>query len=120
MHWHVPPIESATFALASALDLYAVNLIDQGEVARAAPVATESLALFRMRGNRYGIGNGLGTLGRLALLQGDLTATVFLLLVAIPSMIGNLSRAFWLLFKDGTAQRHDTRALQTARIADTD
>ena len=67
------PMTDRTFALATALDLYAVNLIDQGELARAAPVATESLALFRMRGNRYGIGNGLGTLGRLALLQGDLT-----------------------------------------------
>lgn len=62
-----------TSVLASALKDYATNLIDQGELERAAPVATESLALFRMQGNPYGIGNGLGTLGRLALLQGDLT-----------------------------------------------
>jgi len=67
------PMTDRTFELASALDLYAANLIDQGEFARAAPVATESLALFRRRGNPYGIGNCLGTLGRLALLQGDLT-----------------------------------------------
>jgi hypothetical protein len=59
--------------LASALGVYATNLIDQGKLERAAPVATESLALFRMRGNLHGIGTGLGTLGRLALLQGDLT-----------------------------------------------
>jgi len=62
-----------TSMLASALGVYAANLIDQGEVARAAPIATESLALFRIRGNPHGIGMGLGTLGRLALLQGDLT-----------------------------------------------
>ena len=61
------------FLLATSLDDYAENLIDQGEVARAAPVATESLALFRLRGNPYGISHCLGSLGRLALLQGDLT-----------------------------------------------
>src|SRR4051794_28410111 len=37
--------------LADALNLNAENLIDQGELEQAAPVATESLALFRMRGN---------------------------------------------------------------------
>jgi hypothetical protein len=58
--------------LAGALSWYAATLLDQGEVARAAPIATESLALFRARENRYGIGDCLGTLGRLALLQGDL------------------------------------------------
>jgi hypothetical protein len=42
-------------------------------VARAGPIATESLALYRARGNRYGITECLGTLGRLALVQGDLT-----------------------------------------------
>ncbi len=62
-----------TFVLASALDLYAVNLIDQGEVTRAVAAVAESLTLFRMRGNSYGVGGCLGTLGRLALLQGDLT-----------------------------------------------
>ena len=61
-----------TFVLANALLLYADNLIDQGEVARAAPVATESLAIFRRRGDPFGIAQCLGTLGRLALLQGDL------------------------------------------------
>jgi len=70
------------------------------------------------------IGAGLGYLtdsfAHVLLLNDASYATVFLLLVAIPSMIGNLSRVFWLLFKDGTAQRPDTRALQTARIADTD
>jgi ATP/maltotriose-dependent transcriptional regulator MalT len=61
-----------TFGLASPLEKYAVYLIDQGEVARAAPVAMESLALFRMRGIPNGIGDCLGSLGRIALLQGDL------------------------------------------------
>jgi hypothetical protein len=58
--------------LASALGVYAQNLIDQGEVARAVPIARESLGLFQIRANPHGIGMGLGTLGRLALLQGDL------------------------------------------------
>lgn len=61
------------FLLASALREYGAMLIDQGEVARAVPIATESLALFRARGNRYGITECLGTLGWLSLLQGDLT-----------------------------------------------
>ncbi len=61
------------FILATSLGDYAEILIDQGEVARAAPVATESLALFQTRGDRFGISHCLGDLGRLALLQGDLT-----------------------------------------------
>ena len=61
-----------TFVLASALQVYAANLIDQGDAVRAVPIATESLAIFRLRGNPYGISNCLGILGRLALLQGEL------------------------------------------------
>ncbi len=60
------------FVLAVSLLGYAAILIDHGEVARAAPIAAESLHLFRMQGNNNGIGECLGTLGRLALLQGDL------------------------------------------------
>jgi predicted ATPase/DNA-binding SARP family transcriptional activator len=61
------------FVLASHLWGYAAFLIDQGELARAAPIAAESLQLFRAQGNHTGIGESLGTLGRVALLQGDLT-----------------------------------------------
>jgi predicted ATPase len=67
------PMTDRNSLLASALKGYAANLIDQGEVARAVPIAMESLALFRARENHYGIAECLGTLGRLALLQGDLT-----------------------------------------------
>src|SRR5262249_23602340 len=51
---------------------YAALLSDQGELARAAGLATESLRLFRVRGNRNGIGESLSILGRVALLQGAL------------------------------------------------
>lgn len=61
------------FVLAAHLWGYAAFLVGQGEAVRAAPIATESLHLFRRRGNRSGIGESLGILGRLALLQGDRT-----------------------------------------------
>jgi tetratricopeptide (TPR) repeat protein len=60
------------FILVSGLWGYAEFLITRGEIARAAPIAAESLKLFQARGNRYEVANGLGTLGLLALLQGDL------------------------------------------------
>lgn len=50
----------------------AVLLSDQGELIRAAALATESLRLFQARGNRIGMGECQGILGRVALLQGDL------------------------------------------------
>ena len=60
------------FVLASMLQWYATNLIEQGEFTQAATHSMESLKLFRTQGNRYGIADCLGNLGRLALLQGDL------------------------------------------------
>jgi hypothetical protein len=51
---------------------YAALLCDQGELARAASLAAESLRLFQARGNRTGMGESLGILARLALLQCDL------------------------------------------------
>ena len=50
----------------------AIKTVHQGKLAWAASVAREGLALHQMRGNAHGIGNCLGTLGRLALLHGDL------------------------------------------------
>lgn len=60
------------FMLVSCLCDYASSLIQRGEVTRAIPLLTESLAIFRRRENRYEIGDGLGMLGLVALLQGDL------------------------------------------------
>lgn len=60
------------FVLVSCLWDYASRLIERGEIARAAPLLTESLVIFRRRENQYEIASGLGTLGILALLQGDL------------------------------------------------
>jgi len=51
---------------------YAYNLAEQGEWARAETLAKESFNLFLAHGNRYERSGGLGLLGRLALLQGDL------------------------------------------------
>lgn len=61
------------FLLAMHLLSYATLLIDRGEIRRAAPCVAESLDIFRARSNRIGIGEGLGTLGRLALLHGDIS-----------------------------------------------
>ncbi|MFN8494622.1 MAG: helix-turn-helix domain-containing protein [Caldilineaceae bacterium] len=61
------------FLLAAHLYTYAVFLIDQGDVARAAALIAESLKLFQVRGNQYKMTDCLGILGRLALLRGNLT-----------------------------------------------
>ena len=63
------------FVLGIALRTYAAHLVEQGEFARAAPLARESFSLFQARGNRYERAGGLGMLGHLALLQGDLGAS---------------------------------------------
>ena len=60
------------FVLVSCLWDYASALIERGEVTRAQPLITESLAIFRRRENQYEIADGFGTLGLLALLKGDL------------------------------------------------
>jgi ATP/maltotriose-dependent transcriptional regulator MalT len=65
-------IADRDFVLAAYLCGYATSLVEQGEIDRASPIAAESLELARARGDRWGIGDGLGMLGRLALLQGDL------------------------------------------------
>lgn len=65
-------IADRDFVLGHYLLRYATLLIEQGEVARATPFATEGLKRLQTRGGRWGIGNGWGTLGMMALLQGDL------------------------------------------------
>ena len=60
------------FVLGVELSGYANDLLEQGEFARATPLAEENFTLFQARGNRYEQAGGLGILGRLALLQGDL------------------------------------------------
>jgi hypothetical protein len=68
------------FVLAGILQLYAANLIEQGERTWATSYTTESLELFRRQGNWYGIADCLGNLGRLALLQNDLAEARTLLI----------------------------------------
>jgi predicted ATPase/transcriptional regulator with XRE-family HTH domain len=65
-------IADQEFVLDEYLGWYAAFLLEQGEVASAIPVATERLERSRVRGDLWGVGDGLGLLGRLALLQGDL------------------------------------------------
>ena len=60
------------FMLVTALWGYATSLIEHGEVARAEPLVTESLKLFKARNNQYEIADAFSTLGLLALVQGDL------------------------------------------------
>jgi tetratricopeptide (TPR) repeat protein len=60
------------FVLGYQLLAYAVCLIEHGELERATTLSLEGLALFQIKGNRYGIGDSLGNLGLMALRQGDL------------------------------------------------
>jgi len=60
------------FVLGNALWEYADRLIKHGEFARAAPILEESAQIFRARGSRFEMADSLGTLGRLALLLGDM------------------------------------------------
>jgi len=78
------------FVLAAHLWGYAAFLIEQGEVTRAMPIIKESLKLSQIRGDRGGIGDGLGGLGHLALLRGDITQAHTLLheAVAIATALG--------------------------------
>jgi hypothetical protein len=66
-------IADRSLMLASALSSYASALIEQGDVEQAVPLYTESLKLFQIQGDPGGIAECSSTLGRLALLQGDLT-----------------------------------------------
>jgi predicted ATPase/DNA-binding XRE family transcriptional regulator len=59
------------YVLGTPLWGYADILTENGEFERAAPLLAESVGIFQARGNRYRMADGLGTAGRLALLQGD-------------------------------------------------
>jgi predicted ATPase/DNA-binding SARP family transcriptional activator len=61
------------FMLGTQLSAYAICLTERIEFARAEALARESLTLFRKQGNPYESSESLGILGRLALLQGDLS-----------------------------------------------
>ena len=86
------------FVLGTHLWAYADRLVEHGEFERAAPLLMESAQLFQARGNRYGMADSLGTLGRLALLQGDMVKAGALLHEAVTlasefnyqEMVGNL------------------------------
>lgn len=61
-------ISDQNFVLSAYLQWFAVFLIEQGELARAAPIAAEGLARARTQGSPWGISDGCGIVGRLALL----------------------------------------------------
>ncbi|MEZ4682912.1 MAG: hypothetical protein R2932_52760 [Caldilineaceae bacterium] len=65
-------ITDQNFVLGSYLAWYAECLLEQGELVRATPLATECLECARAQGAPWEIGEGYSLLGRLALLQGDL------------------------------------------------
>ncbi len=60
------------FMLVTNLWGYATFLIERGEIARAQPLLTESLSLYKARANQYEVADALSTLGSIALVQGDL------------------------------------------------
>lgn len=61
------------FMLGVTLSFYATKLCGRGELLPAAALATESVQFLQARGNRYERAGGLGTLGHVALLRGELT-----------------------------------------------
>jgi tetratricopeptide (TPR) repeat protein len=71
------------FVLGNAIWAYAERLVEYGEFAQAIPLLKESLEIFRARESRYEMADGLGTLGRLSLLQGKLAQAHKLLCEAI-------------------------------------
>ncbi len=60
------------FILGNPLWAYATIQIEQGLFAQALPLLLESRAIFQRRESRYELADSAGTLGFLALLQGDL------------------------------------------------
>ncbi|MEZ4866279.1 MAG: tetratricopeptide repeat protein [Caldilineaceae bacterium] len=60
------------FILGSTLWAYATALIEQGQFPQALPLLMESREIFQRRVSQYEVADSSGTLGHLALLQGDL------------------------------------------------
>jgi tetratricopeptide (TPR) repeat protein len=71
------------FRLGYSLWGYADRLMEFGQFAQALPLLKESQAIFQARGSRYELINCLGTLGRMALVQGDVAQAHPLLDVAV-------------------------------------
>jgi predicted ATPase/transcriptional regulator with XRE-family HTH domain len=71
------------FWLDSLLMTFAARLMERGEFARATPLLLESQKNIQARGSRYELADGLGVLGRLAWLQGDLAQAHTLLEEAV-------------------------------------
>ena len=81
------------FLLGATLYGYADILSQQGEVARATALATQSYRFFLERGNRYERADSLGPLGFLALLRGDLSQAHALLQEAVAIAMAANSEA---------------------------
>jgi predicted ATPase/DNA-binding SARP family transcriptional activator len=64
-------VNDGGYQLAVTLTRYATRLTDEGELERAAMLSSEALKLLQRQGDREFIAYGLGNLGRLALLRGD-------------------------------------------------
>ncbi|MCB0120728.1 MAG: hypothetical protein KDE58_00715, partial [Caldilineaceae bacterium] len=81
------------FLLGATLSGYADYLGQQGEIARSAALATQSLHFFQDRGKRFERADALGPLGRLALLRDDLAQAHTLLqeAVAIAAAVNSKS-----------------------------
>jgi tetratricopeptide (TPR) repeat protein len=73
------------FSLGEPLWAYANALVNQGEFEQALPLLLESRDIFQQRGSRSAMSMSLGTLGLLALLQGDLARAYAQLQEAVRS-----------------------------------
>lgn len=108
------------YQLAFALFRYAIRLIDTGDYPAAERIAAESLALFRRRENRDYIVEPLCSLGRLALLRGDLAQARLLLQegVAIARSIGNVLGLNNLLPRLGVVALYSGKPDEARRLLD--
>lgn len=108
----------AGYQLAFALFRYAIRLIDTGDYSAAERLSAESLALFRRRENRDYIVAPLGSLGRLALLRGDLVQARLLLTeaVAIARSVGNVLGLIDCLPRLGMAMLYSGDATEAERL----
>jgi tetratricopeptide (TPR) repeat protein len=83
------------FLLGFGLWRYALVLTERGEFAQAASLAQESLSIFQSRGNVYEQTGGLGVLGYLAMLQGELGQAHKLLTQALT--YATIDKTLWMI-----------------------
>lgn len=83
--------------LGGLLWAYGNALVNQGEFEQALPLLLESRAIFQQRGSGYEMAESLGTLGLLALLQGDLSGAYAQLhaAVTIATDVNQWMVGFW-------------------------